>query len=138
MNERVLDRRVRGREQMVAPAADLIEQSSPVEELFGLRLQAGHEHEDALALEAVDDRAQSAGPRDIHHGNPPHSQDDDLHISVDLQELIEEPVRRPEEHRTVDSIGDDVIREQMLLLVLRRVTCDVRRVTGGLACASNA
>ena len=72
---------------------------------------AGEQHDDAATLEVRDRVTEHPRAGRVDRRDPRHAQDDDAHLRH-VGQLEQEPVRRGEDQRPVEPVGDDVLGQQ--------------------------
>ena len=110
------DRFVEVREEMVF-ARQVLERAHGSEQPLVLGSRTLQQHGDVPTLQIGDDLGQRVGAGRVEHLQIGKSQDHDADVG-DSGEVVEEPLRRSEEQRAVDAIGDDVFAEEFVLFVV--------------------
>ncbi len=111
----VSDRVVEVGEDVVL-VCEVPEGADGVEDAAVRRAWALEQHGDVTMLELVDDLAQGLGTGGVEDLEIREPEDDHTDVP-DRDEFGQEPLRRSEEERSVEPVGDDVVVEQSTLVV---------------------
>ena len=96
---------------------EVVERTDRAQDAEVLGRRALEQHRDAAALESLHDRSERLGAGGVEHLELREPQDHHPDVGHG-GELGEEPLRGAEEQGAVEPVGDDVLGEQRLLLVV--------------------